>query len=68
MLIIYDEFLSSTLTRDTSFVEESCMSILDTFESLRKQLPKRPSNAFCEVDPISTWLSRFTDKSIYEYS
>jgi len=41
-------------------VEESCMSMMNTFEPVTeidlRQLLKRLSNAFCAVDPMSTWL------------
>jgi len=41
-------------------VEESCMSMMDTFEPFTenyiKQLLKRSSNAFCAVDPMPTWF------------
>ena len=41
-------------------VEESCISVKDTFEPFTetdiRQLLKRSSNAFCAVDPMPTWL------------
>ena len=59
-LNVHDGFPSSLLLQGKPLVEESCMSMKDTFEPFTEtditQLVKRPTNAFCAVDPMPTWL------------
>jgi len=44
--------------KSIELVEESCISMMDTFEPFTetdiRQLLKRSSNVFCAVDPMST--------------
>ena len=60
ILNIHGGFPSSSLSHGMPLVEESWMSMRDTFKSLTetdiRQLLKRSSNAFCAVDPMPTWL------------
>ena len=60
ILIIDNEFHSSTLSQGKSLVEESCISMMDTFEpfteTVIKQFLERSSNPSCKVDPMPTWL------------
>ena len=53
-------FYCSTLSQGKPLVEESCISMMDTFEPFTetdiRQLLKKSSNAFCAVDTIFTWL------------
>jgi len=60
ILNIHSGFHSSTLPLGKPLVEESRISIMDTFEPFTetniKQLLKRSFNAFCVVDPMPTWL------------
>ena len=62
IMTIRNGFPSTNPSTDSSSVEESCTSLVDTFDPLSvseiKQLLKRSSNAFCEADPMPTWLSR----------
>jgi len=59
VLNINSGFHSSTLSQDKPLVEESCMSMMDTFDPFTEidigQLLKRSSNAFCAIDPMPTW-------------
>jgi len=58
ILNIHSGFQSSTLSQGKPLVEESCISMMDTFEPFSetdiRQLLKRSSNAFCAVDHIPT--------------
>ena len=60
ILNIHSGFQSSTLSQGKPLVEESCISMMDTFEPFTetdiRQLLKKSSNAFCAVDPMPTWL------------
>ena len=60
IMTIHNEFPSTSPSTDISSVEESCTSIMDSFDCLSvseiKQLLKRSSNAFCEADPMPSWL------------
>jgi len=60
ILNIHSGFQSSTLSQGKTLVEESCISVMDTFEPFTetdiRQLLKKSSNAFCAVDPMPTWL------------
>ena len=55
-MTIHNEFSSTSSSTDISSVEESCTSLMDTFDNLSvseiKQLLKRTSNAFCEADSM----------------
>jgi len=57
---IHSGFQSSTLSQDTPLVEESCISMMDTFEPFTETdirlLLRKSSNAFGAVDPMPTWL------------
>jgi len=60
IMTIRNGFPSTNPSTDISSVEESCTSLMDTFDPLSvseiKQLLKRSSNAFCEADPMPTWF------------
>ena len=53
-------FPPSTLSQGKPLVEESCMSMMDTFEPFTeagiRQLLKKSSKVFCAVDPMPTWF------------
>jgi len=60
ILNIHSGFHSSTLLPGKLLVEESCISMMDTFEPFTetntRQLLKRSSNAFCAVNAMPKWL------------
>jgi len=59
VLNIHSGFPSSTISQGKPLIEESWMSMMDTFEPFSEidisQLLKRSTNAFCAVDPMPTW-------------
>ena len=60
IMTIHNGFLSTSQSADISSVEESCTSIMDTFDlhstSEIKQLLKMSSNASCGSSPMPTWF------------
>ena len=60
ILNIHSGFHFRNLSHGKPLVEESCISMMDTFDPFTetdiRQLLKRTSNAFCAVDPMPTWL------------
>jgi len=60
ILNIHSGFHSSTLSQGKPLVEESCISVMDTFEPFTetdiRHLLKKSSIAFCAVDRMPTWL------------
>jgi len=73
ILNIHSGFHSSNSLQGKPLVEESCISIMDTFEPFTetdiRQLLKKSSNAFCVVDPMACErLSGCSDKPNFKYS
>ena len=53
ILNIHSGFQSSNLLQGKPLVEESCISMMDTFELFTETDIKQ---SFCAVDPMPTWL------------
>jgi len=71
ILNIHSGFLSSTLSQGKPLVEESCISMMDTFEpftetDIRKLL--KSSNAFCAVDPITNIVNKSLSLGVFPRS
>ena len=51
------------VSKGLSLVEESCISMMDTFEPFKetdiRQLLKKSSNDFCAIYPMATWLVKY---------
>jgi len=74
-LDVHYGFPSSTLSQGMSLIDESCMSMMDTFEPFTesdiRQLLKRSSSVFFADDTTPIWLvkvSECSDKSNYKES